>query len=114
MEISVTVMTSTFWPMSQKDGPSCILPKELIQACNSFDHFYNSRHSGRRLTWQPAYGNADVTTRFKTRDHLLNVSTYALVILLQFQNLGADDFLTYEVSLCNGHGVGDDALISDP
>lgn len=34
---------------------------------------------------------------FKNQTHDLNLSTYALVILLQFESLGADDFLTYAV-----------------
>lgn len=36
---------------------------------------------------------------FRNRKHDLNLSTYALVILLQFESLGAEDFLTYEVRL---------------
>lgn len=45
-----------------------------------------------------ALGNADVKARFKQRTHDLNVSTYALVVLLLFEELGESDFLTYEVS----------------
>ena len=73
---------------------SCILPEELIQSTKSFEQFYLSRHSGRRLTWQPSLGSADVQVRFRSRKHDLNVSTFALVILLLFQEV---DDLTYEV-----------------
>lgn len=96
VEINVTVMTSTFWPSSYS-GSTCKLPPELLQACNSFDCFYNTRYSGRRLTWQPALGNADVRIAFKSKKHEVNVATFALVILLQFKDLSEDDFLTYEV-----------------
>lgn len=95
VEISVTVMTSTFWPMSHSSA-SCIFPEILTRACKSFEHFYFSRHSGRRLAWQPSLGNADVRIQFKTRKHDVNVSTFALVILLLFENLTDDEFLTYE------------------
>ncbi|KAG1781634.1 Cullin [Suillus placidus] len=95
VEISVTVMTSTFWPMSHSSA-SCIFPEVLIRACKSFEHFYFSRHSGRRLAWQPSLGNVDVRVRFKARKHDVNVSTFALVILLLFENLTDDEFLTYE------------------
>ncbi|KAG2756581.1 Cullin-domain-containing protein [Suillus brevipes Sb2] len=95
VEISVTVMTSTFWPMSHSSA-SCIFPEVLIRACKSFEHFYFSRHSGRRLAWQPSLGNADVRVQFKARRHDINVSTFALVILLLFENLTDDEFLTYE------------------
>ncbi|THH15832.1 hypothetical protein EW146_g4703 [Bondarzewia mesenterica] len=95
VDISVTVMTSTFWPMSYIGVP-CMLPDVLVKASKSFEQFYLSRHSGRRLTWQPSMGNADVRVAFKSRKHDLNVSTFALVILLLFEDLPEGEFLTYE------------------
>ncbi|EGO24838.1 hypothetical protein SERLADRAFT_449585 [Serpula lacrymans var. lacrymans S7.9] len=95
IEISVIVMTSTFWPMSHSSA-TCALPESLTKACKSFEQFYLSRHSGRRLTWQSSLGNADVRVTFKSRKHDLNVSTFALVILLLFEDLPDNEFLTYK------------------
>ncbi|KAI0264505.1 Cullin-domain-containing protein [Gloeopeniophorella convolvens] len=95
IDMNVTVMTSTFWPMSYAPVP-CNLPPLLVKASKLFEQFYLSRHSGRRLTWQPSLGNADVRVTFKARKHDLNVSSFALVILLLFEDLGDGDFLTYE------------------
>ncbi|KAG6813913.1 hypothetical protein H0H92_005762 [Tricholoma furcatifolium] len=94
IELSVIVMTSTFWPTSQTTSP-CTFTPEMVKACKSFEQFYLSRHSGRRLTWLPSHGNADVRVAFDAARIELNVSTMALVILLQFQNLAHDAFLTY-------------------
>lgn len=94
VDLSVTVMTSGYWPISQSPSP-CILPNELVQRCKSFEQFYLSRHSGRRLTWQPSLGNADVRVSFKAKRIELNVSTFAMVILLLFSDLGEGEFLTY-------------------
>lgn len=96
LEISVTVMTSTFWPMSHT-ASTCVLPEILSKSCKSFEHYYLSRHSGRRLTWQPSLGNADVRVQFKARKHDLNVSTFALIILLLYEGVEDGGFLTYEV-----------------
>jgi cullin 3 len=90
-------MTSGYWPISQSPSP-CILPTELVQTCKSFEQFYLSRHSGRRLTWQPSLGNADIRVSFKAKKIDLNVSTFAMVILLLFNDLQEDEFLTYSVS----------------
>lgn len=90
-------MTSTFWPMSHS-AASCILPEELLKASKSFEQFYFSKHTGRRLTWQPSLGNADVRVTFNARKHDLNVSTFALVILLLFENVADGDTLSYSVS----------------
>lgn len=76
---------------------TCNMPDILIKATKSFESFYLSRHSGRRLTWQLSLGNADVKVAFKAKKHDLNVSTFALIILLLFENVGNDEFLTYEV-----------------
>lgn len=76
---------------------SCTFPAQLIDASRSFERFYLARHSGRRLTWQPGLGNADVRVKFKARKHDLNVATFALVILLLFEDILDDQFLTYEV-----------------
>lgn len=82
--------------MSYPNNPT-VLPAVLVSACKSFEQFYLSQHSGRRLTWQPSLGNADVRVSFKARKHDLNVSTYALVILLLFEGIADGEFLTYEV-----------------
>ncbi len=95
VDINVTVMTSTFWPMSYAPVP-CTFPPLLVRASKSFEQFYLSRHSGRKLTWQPSLGNADVRVTFKTRKHDLNVSSFALVILQLFENLEEGEFVTYE------------------
>lgn len=79
--------------------PTCTLPEDLLKSCQSFERFYLSKHSGRRLTWQPSMGNADVRVKFDKRKHDLNVSTFALVILLLFEDLPDGEILTYDVSL---------------
>lgn len=96
VSIGVTVMTSTYWP-STATVP-CTLPEILVKAGKSFEAYYLAKHTGRRLTWQPSMGTADVRVQFKARKHDLTVSTIALVILLLFEDLKDDDFLTYGVS----------------
>lgn len=44
-------------------------------------------------------GNAEVRVTFKARKHDLNVSTFALVILLLFEDIRDDQVLTYEVRI---------------
>ncbi|KAG9015626.1 Cullin-3 [Tulasnella sp. 427] len=108
IDISVNVLTSTFWPMSLKPAP-CTLPPIMVDSCKVYDRYYQSRHSGRKLSWQPSMGTADVRATFKTRTHDLNVSTFALVILLLFENLGEGEFLTYE-ELKEGTGMEEQEL----
>ncbi|CAG8559367.1 4501_t:CDS:2, partial [Ambispora leptoticha] len=96
MDLNVTVLTSTFWPMNLAASPRCNFPAEITRACETFQRFYLGRHSGRRLTWQAQMGNADLRATFKTRKHDINVSTCAMVILLMFNNLPDGQNLSYE------------------
>lgn len=95
IELSVQVLTSTFWPMPHDDAPSKLAP-DMVTSCRVFERFYLSRHNGRRLSWQPSLGSADVKATFKNRRHDLNVSTYALIVLLLFEELGPEDHLLFE------------------
>lgn len=88
MDATVTVLTSTFWPMNLSASPKCVLPPEAMQTCKSFEQFYFGRHSGRVLTWQPQMGFADLAAHFSgsRKKHTLNVSTYSMVVLLLFND----------------------------
>ena len=91
LQMNVHVLTATYWPISSPTEP-CTLPPALLEACESFEKFYGTRHRGRVLTWQPTLGTAEVRVRFKTRTHELVVSTYALMVLLLFEH---SDTLSY-------------------
>lgn len=108
IELEVNVLTSTMWPMeimsSSRDGNvqlPCIFPKEIDTVRQSFEKFYLSKHNGRKLSWQPGMGTADIRATFyrsngKVARHELNVSTYAMIILLLFNDVPIGESLSYE------------------
>ncbi|OJJ45413.1 hypothetical protein ASPZODRAFT_144045 [Penicilliopsis zonata CBS 506.65] len=109
-ELEIHVLTSTMWPMeimassSTKEGMvqlPCIFPREVESLKHSFEQFYLSKHNGRKLSWQPSMGTADLRATFtrangKVARHELNVSTYAMIILLLFNEVPTGESLTYE------------------
>lgn len=108
VDLEINVLTSTMWPMeimsNTKEGDvqlSCIFPKEVENIKQSFEQFYLSKHSGRKLSWQANMGTADVRATFqrsngKVQRHELNVSTYAMIILVLFNDVPSGESLTYE------------------
>ncbi len=109
VELDVHVLTSTMWPLeamasAYKDGDAkstCIFPSQIERIKHGFEKFYLDKHSGRQLTWQANMGTADIRAYFaeskgkiKTRE--LNVSTYAMVILLLFNDLPPGESLNFE------------------
>lgn len=107
-ELEVNVLTSTMWPLDSmaplaKDGetrPICIFPPQIDRIKQGFEKFYLDKHSGRQLSWQASMGTADLRAYFsemkgkKTRE--FNVSTYAMVILVLFNDLPPGQFYTCE------------------
>lgn len=98
-ELSVNVLTASYWPQPIVVSAPCTFSDRLLGATTLFQKYYDSRHSGRRLTWQGNLGTADVKVRFKARSHDLNVSTHALVVLLLFEDVKEDETLSYTVSV---------------
>lgn len=94
-DLSVNVLTASYWPQNIVASGSCTFGPTLTAAQSVFEKYYASRHSGRRLTWQSGLGTADVRVRFKARSHDLNLSTQALVVLLLFEGVKTDEQLAY-------------------
>lgn len=98
LEIAASILTSTFWPVGTADSTAtatCIFPPQIESRKVSFQQFYLNRHSGRQLTWLPSHGTADIRAQFGKRRYELNVSTYAMVILLQFNDLAENESLSF-------------------
>lgn len=82
LELKVSVLTSGFWP--GPPGAPCELPPEIQECCSRFETFYLAKHTGRRLSWQPNHGGADLKAMMPKSRHELNVSTYQMCILMLF------------------------------
>ena len=107
VDLEINVLTSTMWPMeimSSKEGTvqlPCIFPREIDTLKQSFERFYLDKHSGRKLSWQASMGTGDLRVTFvrssgKVQRYELNVSTYAMVILLLFNDIADGEALTYD------------------
>lgn len=114
IELAINVLTSMTWPLetmgqaSDEDGnrPKCNYPPAIDRIKRGFEKYYNEKHSGRQLTWLANMGSADIKATFprvqqkdgsfKERRHDINVSTYGMIILLLFNDLPADQYLSFE------------------
>lgn len=116
IELNINVLTSMTWPLEimgatagneEQARLKTIFPPAIERLRRGFEQFYGEKHSGRVLTWQSNMGTADVRAVFpategkdaalrKERKHELNVSTYAMIILLLFNELSPGASLTFE------------------
>lgn len=115
-ELGIHVLTSMTWPLetmssSSADEPAskahCIFPAVIERVKMGFESFYAEKHSGRQLTWMPHMGTADIRAVFpkipgkegilgKERRHELNVSTYAMFVLMLFNDLPSGSSLSFD------------------
>ncbi len=108
IDIEASVLTTTIWPFENlfksNEGESrlaCVFPPAVENVRKRFEKFYLDKHSGRALSWQANMGTADIRTTFrrpngKMQRHDLNVSTYAMVVLLLYQDVPTGQSLTFE------------------
>jgi len=91
MDLNVQVLTTGFWPFQQQNG--CILPINIQQKCDLFQNFYCNSYSGRKLRFDNTRGSAELKVKFKNGDKTLVVHTYAMCVLLLYNN---KDTYTYK------------------
>ncbi len=103
-ELSVQVCTSSFWP-NTPDVP-CILPQDFQRLTKSFERFFNTCFTGRKLSWHAEHGSVDVKVRFdKGPAKELNLATFGVVVLAQFAETPKGAEQTYEVCLSMSAGA---------
>ena len=116
IDLNIQVLTTNMWPAEVMgrstqigDGSrvSCNYPHDIARLQASFEQFYLHTRNGRKLTWIGTTGSADVKCVFpaipgksgplaKERRYEINVPTFAMVVLLLFNELDNEDTLTFE------------------
>ncbi|GAB7360972.1 hypothetical protein MBLNU230_g0955t1 [Neophaeotheca triangularis] len=111
IDLGINVLTSMTWPLEAfrsanddgKDGRTqVIFPPQIEHIKIGFERFYEEKYQGRKLTWHTNMGDADIKATFpksnhgKPRTHDVNCSTYAMLILLLFNDVPAGKSLTVE------------------
>lgn len=115
IDLSLNVLTSMTWPLETMHGVDnaesdkrmkTIYPPAIEKIKTGFEMYYKTKYNGRVLTWQGNMGTADIKATFpkvpskdgppRARTHELNVSTYAMIILLLFNDLPPGGSLTFE------------------
>jgi cullin-4 len=64
----------------------------MVQYLEAFKLFYLSKHSGRKLQWQPSLGHCVLKACFPHGDKELQVSLFQALVLLLFNGPDKHDF----------------------
>lgn len=79
----VRILQTNAWPETA-DNTSIVPCEDLASCIQSFENFYNSRHSGRKLRWIYNMGGAELSTHCFPKKHILALSTYQALVLMLF------------------------------
>lgn len=94
-DLHVSVLTNGFWPFPFVEP--CRLPESVNKVVDSFTEFYKDVHSGHRLSWHTALGNAEVLCNFKSGTKEFHVHTYQMCILMLFNTSDSLSFSAIQV-----------------
>ncbi|XP_067949254.1 cullin-4B-like [Watersipora subatra] len=101
LDMTVNVLMLSYWP-TYTGMPVNLLP-EMEQCQEIFNKFYLSKHSGRKLQWQPSLGHCVVKANFPKGKRELQVSLFQTLVLAQFNT---SDRHSYE-ALKQATGIDD-------
>ncbi|PHH60384.1 hypothetical protein CDD81_1697 [Ophiocordyceps australis] len=110
IELNVNVLTTNYWPheimgrqasIGEGSRISCTYPRQIKTLQASFGQYYLADRSGRKLTWVGTMGSADIKCTFpaiagksgalsRERRYEINVPTFAMVVMLLFNDLDVD------------------------
>lgn len=117
IDLSISVLAGNYWPreiMDRTTGLSAetklkaTYPPEIQRLQNSFFEFYIKNRNGRVLTWVGSAGSADIRCIFpkipgkssgplsRDRRYEINVSTYGMIVLMLFNDINEDEWLSFE------------------
>ncbi|KAJ7057195.1 Cullin [Mycena amicta] len=80
---SIMVLGTNFWPLAPPTH-DFLLPPELLPTFERFTRYYQTKHSGRKLTWLHNYSKNDLRTNYTNQKYILMTSAYQAAVLLQY------------------------------
>ncbi|KAK2011109.1 Cullin family protein [Colletotrichum eremochloae] len=94
VDLSVMILSAAAWPTYP--DVKVHLPDDVAQQIERFDQYYKNKHTGRLLNWKHALAHCTVKAKFPKGTKELLVSAYQAIILVLFNEVGLEGFLTYE------------------
>ncbi|KAL2181353.1 Cullin family-domain-containing protein [Thermothelomyces heterothallicus CBS 202.75] len=98
VDLTVNILSAAAWPAFPDVKVN--LPKEVLEQINTFDGYYKSKHTGRRLTWKHNMAHCVIKAQFNRGPKELLVSAPQAAVLMLFNEVendnDGDGVLSYE------------------
>jgi cullin 1 len=103
---SIMVLGTNFWPLNPPTHGFNI-PSDILPTYERFQRYYQSKHSGRKLTWLWNYSKNELRTNQMNQKYILMTSSYQMAILVQYNT---NDTLSLD-ELVTATGISRDLLV---
>lgn len=84
LDMTVNILTMGYWPTYIATDVN--LPEEMVKFQDIFKDFYLSKHSGRKLQWQPTLGHCVLKAQFRAGPKELVVSLFQTLVIILFND----------------------------
>lgn len=106
VDLHVMILSAAAWPTYPDARLN--LPNEVATQIERFAGYYQSKHTGRTLTWKHSLAHCSIKATFPKGSKELLVSAFQAVVLMLFNTVPADGFLAYDqISAATGLQGGD-------
>ncbi|VDK77179.1 unnamed protein product, partial [Onchocerca ochengi] len=82
LDFSIMVLGSGVWPFSQ--SPIFDIPVQLTKCMESFNEFYQTQHTGRKLTWLLAQCRGELSAYGFQRKYTFTATTAQMAVLMMY------------------------------
>lgn len=82
---SVMVLGTNFWPLNPPSHEFTV-PREIYPTFDRFQKYYQTKHSGRKLTWLWNYSKNELRTNYLNQRYILMTSSFQMSVLVQYNN----------------------------
>ncbi|KDQ20808.1 hypothetical protein BOTBODRAFT_26822 [Botryobasidium botryosum FD-172 SS1] len=106
INFSVMVLGTNFWPLNPP-AHTFTIPADILPTYERFQRYYQSKHSGRKLTWLWNYSKNELRANYTNPKYILMTSSYQMAVLVQYNN---NDTLSLD-ELVTATGIGKDILV---
>ncbi|SPQ22844.1 627157d5-d2b9-41a2-a6f4-97640b2b10d4 [Thermothielavioides terrestris] len=103
IDLTVNILSAAAWPTFP--DVRVLLPKEVLEQINTFDTYYKTKHTGRRLTWKHNMAHCVIKAQFNRGPKELLVSAPQAAVLLLFNEVEEGNSKNEDGKPAGGCGV---------
>jgi cullin 1 len=83
INFTVKVLGMNIWPLNPPTH-EFIVPDSILPTFNRFEKYYQTKHTGRKLTWMWNYSKNELRTNYLNQKYILMTSSFQMAVLVQY------------------------------